>query len=301
VSSEAVEVNRELLGGWPLRGLVGEDTEVGGSLLIVAGSRSAPGAALLSATAALRAGAAKVQVLTVHSVAAGLALAVPELLVEGGDETGEGQLAPTAVATAQQMAQEVDVVLVGPGFMSPPAAADFCRALVPRLQNRLVVDALALAYFADRPERTSAEGRVIVTPNVGEVALALGVDESAVDGDQQDGASRLAQRHGVVVSSGGADSWIASPDGRMWRDRAGHPGLAAAGSGDTKAGVVAALFTRTDDAAQAAVWGGHIHGLAGERAARQVGPLGYLAREVLSQIPAVLDDLCRPASATSES
>jgi NAD(P)H-hydrate repair Nnr-like enzyme with NAD(P)H-hydrate dehydratase domain len=163
------------------------------------------------------------------------------------------------------------------------------------------VDALALAYFADRPERTSAEGRVIVTPNVGEVALALGIDDAAIDGSQHDRASQLAQRHGVVVSSGGADSWIASPDGRIWRDRAGHPGLAAAGSGDSKAGLVAALFTRTDDAAQAAVWGGHIHGLAGERAARQVGPLGYLAREVISQVPAVLDDLCRPTSTTGES
>jgi NAD(P)H-hydrate repair Nnr-like enzyme with NAD(P)H-hydrate dehydratase domain len=77
----------------------------------------------------------------------------------------------------------------------------------------------------------------------------------------------------------------------MWRDRAGHPGLGASGSGDTKAGVVAAFFTRTDDPAQAAVWGGHVHGLAGQRAAQQVGPLGYLAREVTTQVPAVLADL----------
>ncbi len=85
---------------------------------------------------------------------------MPELLVEGGDETEESELAPVAAATAQEMAKEVDVVLVGPGFMNPQAASDLCRALVPRLQNRLVVDALALAYFADCPAKSGAEGRV---------------------------------------------------------------------------------------------------------------------------------------------
>jgi hydroxyethylthiazole kinase-like uncharacterized protein yjeF len=292
VTSETVEVDRELLRSWPLPGLVGDDAEVRGSLLIVGGSRSAPGAALLSATAALRAGAEKVQVLTVRSVAGQLAVAVPELLVEGGDETEDGQLAPAAAATAREMAKEVDVVLVGPGFMNPQAGTDLCHALVPRLQNRLVVDALALAYFAESPNLATAEGRVIVTPNVGEVALALGIEESDLDGDAHHGAGRLAQRRDVVVSTGGAESWIAAPDERMWRDRAGHVGLAASGSGDAKAGLVAAFFSRTDDPAQAAVWGGHVHALAGERAARQVGPLGYLAREVIAQVPEVLADLC---------
>lgn len=293
MTSETVEVGRGLLRSWPLPGLDGDEAEVRGSLLVVGGSRSAPGAALLSATAALRAGAEKVQVLTVRSVAAQLAVAVPELLVEGGEETEDGHLATAAAATAQEMAKEVDVVLLGPGFMNPQAATDLCRALVPRLQNRLVVDALALAYFADSPDLATAEGRVIVTPNVGEVALALGIEEEDLDGDAHHGASRLAQRQDVVVSTGGAEAWIAAPDGRMWRDQAGHPGLAASGSGDAKAGLVAAFFARTDDSAQAAVWGGHVHALAGERASVQVGPLGYLAREVIAQVPTVLADLCR--------
>ena len=130
---DPVEVDDDLLRSWPLPGLAGDDTELG-SLLIVAGSRQAPGAALLSALAALRAGAGKVQVLTVRSAATALAVAVPELLVEGADETEDGQLAPAAAATAAEMAREVDVVLVGPGFMSPRAAADLCRECMPPTQ-----------------------------------------------------------------------------------------------------------------------------------------------------------------------
>jgi ADP-dependent NAD(P)H-hydrate dehydratase len=294
---EAVTVDQGLLRNWPLAGL-GEGEVGAGSLLIVGGSRVTPGAVLLSALAALRAGAGKVQVLTARSAAAALAVAVPELLVAGAEETEDGELDPGAVDQARELAKGVDVVLVGPGLMSPRAAVDFCRPLLPTLQNRLVVDALALAYFAERDaaDRALADGRVVLTPNTGEVALALDVAKDDLEGDEDQGAGRLARRHGAVVTAGGATTWIASPDGRRWVDRAGHPAMSASGSGDSKAGVVAAFFTRTDDPVQAAVWGGAVHALAGERAAQRIGPVGYLAREVVDEVPSVIADLCRPGS-----
>ena len=287
---DAEQVNEGLLRRWPLPDLT-DDTEGQGRLLVVGGSRQTPGAALLSAEAALRSGATKVQVLTVRSVATAMAVAAPELLVEGADETEDGELTSAAAYQAREMAQQNDVVLVGPGFMSPAAAADFGRALVAELTSRVVIDALCLAFLADEPEGPLAEGRAILTPNTGEVALALGVDEAELHGESDLGTSRLAHRHRAVVTSGGACTWVAAPDGRRWQDSAGHVGLAASGSGDTKAGVIAALFSRTDDAARAAVWGGHLHALAGERLAERVGPVGYLAREVASEVPAVLSDL----------
>jgi hydroxyethylthiazole kinase-like uncharacterized protein yjeF len=287
---DAVEVDESLLRRWPLPDATA-DGEDQGRVLVVAGSRQTPGAALLCSEAALRAGARKVQVLTVGSVATTLAVAVPELLVEGADETDDGELTPAAAGQARDMAKENDVVLVGPGFMSPSAAADFCRALLPPLTSRVVVDALCLAYFADEPEGPVADGRAILTPNSGEVALALGVEEVALQTDRDRGASRLAYRHRAVVTTGGSCTWVASPDGRLWRDTAGHPGLAASGSGDTKAGIIAALYSRTEDAARAAVWGGHLHALAGERLGERLGAVGYLAREVASEVPAVLSRL----------
>jgi ADP-dependent NAD(P)H-hydrate dehydratase len=294
-TAEPVDVDEQLLAGWPLAGLA--DGEVGGgSLLIVGGSRVTPGAVLLSALAALRAGAGKVQVLTAQSAAAALAIDVPELLVAGAPETDDGELDPAAAEQARELAQGVDVVLVGPGLMSPRAAVDLCRPLLPTLENRLVVDALSLAFFADRDagDRRLADGRVVLTPNTGEVALALDVSEDELEDDEDEGAGRLAERHGAVVTAGGATTWIVSPDGRRWVDRAGHPAMGASGSGDSKAGVIAAFLTRTDDPAQAAVWGGAVHALAGERAARRIGPVGYLAREVVDEVPAVIADLCRP-------
>jgi hydroxyethylthiazole kinase-like uncharacterized protein yjeF len=283
-------VDEQLLRDWPLPD-PDDDASGGGSLLIVAGSRRTPGAALLSAEAALRAGARKVQLLTPRSVATALAVACPELLVADADETDDGELSATAAGQALEMAQDVDVVLLGPGLMSLGAAVELSRALIPRLQSRVVVDALCLGYLADEPDRPVADGRAILTPNTGEVALALGLDEQHLQDDLDDAAALLARRHTAVVSTGGPCTWTASPDNRRWRDDAGHAGLGVSGSGDTKAGVIAALFTRTDDPAQAAVWGGHVHALAGERLAQRIGQVGYLAREVAAEIPTVLGDV----------
>ena len=119
------------------------------------------------------------------------------------------------------------------------------------------------------------------------------MDVEALDNDQDGGAARLARRANAAVTAGGPTTWVATPDGGPWKDPAGHRGLGVSGSGDVKAGIVAACFTRTGDPAQAAVWAGHLHARAGERLARRVGPIGYLARETAAEVPATLALLTR--------
>jgi hydroxyethylthiazole kinase-like uncharacterized protein yjeF len=262
-----------------------------GGVLIIGGGRRTPGAVLLSAEAALRAGAGKVQVMTVRSTATELAVAAPELLVAGAHETQDGEIAAASVGLARELAQDADIVLIGPGFMSPRAAVDLSRALLPTLTIRIVMDALSLAYLAAEPGVTFDDGQAVLTPNTGEVALALNVDAAELDSEQDAGAARLAHRTNATVTAGGSTTWVAAPDGRTWRDPAGYRGLGVSGSGDVKAGIVAACFTRTLDPAQAAVWAGHLHGRAGERLAQRVGPIGYLARETAAEVPAVMASL----------
>jgi hydroxyethylthiazole kinase-like uncharacterized protein yjeF len=278
-----------------LRDWVGRDAGLAdgprGQVVIVAGSRQTPGAARLAAEAAVRAGAEKVQVITVRSTATALAVAVPELLVAGVDETPDGEISASAFGVTVEMAEAADVVLVGPGFMSPQAAADLCRPLLPRLRGRLVVDALALSFLASEPSFTFAEGQAVLTPNTSEVGLALDVDPARLEEVADGGALRLARRSHAVVSSGGATTHTASPSGRVWKDPAGHPGLAASGSGDVKAGVVAAALARIADPEKAALWGAHVHARAGERVASTVGVAGFFAREVAAAVPQVLTSL----------
>jgi NAD(P)H-hydrate repair Nnr-like enzyme with NAD(P)H-hydrate dehydratase domain len=134
-------------------------------------------------------------------------------------------------------------------------------------------------------------GRVVLTPNPTELAIALHVEQDEVEGDEAGAARRLAEQARATVGLGGATSWVATPDGRLWEDESGGAGLGVSGSGDARAGVVAGLLARGADPAQAAVWASYLHGRAGERLAATVGRLGFLARELPPEIPRVIAEV----------
>lgn len=284
-------VTPALLRRWPLPGLQ-DDKESRGRVLVVAGSRSNPGAVLLAGEAALRAGAGKVQVVTVASVATQLAVAMPEMWVRGAAETEDGELAVEAAEIAAELAPECEAVLVGPGLGTPAQARALVERLVPALDTVLVLDALALAAVTEDPGVLShLAGRSLLTPNLHELSMTLGWEEAKVRDDPREAALRLAARTGAVVSSGGEVTWIVHPDGRSWRVEMGGPGLGMSGSGDTKAGVVAGLCARGAEPAQALLWGSYLHASSGDRLAAKLGPTGFLARELLQQVPQVLAEL----------
>ena len=104
-------------------------------------------------------------------------------------------------------------------------------------------------------------------------------------------ARRAAEHFRSVIALKGAETVIMSPSGETWCNRSGNVGLATSGSGDTLSGIIAGLAARGADPAQATVWGVYLHGSAGDRLAERVGPLGFLARELLAEIPALMADL----------
>ncbi len=114
------------------------------------------------------------------------------------------------------------------------------------------------------------------------------VDTDDVEDDIPTHVANLAQRARAVVVSGSATSGVAAPDGGLWRDESGSQGLGVSDSGDVKAGVIAGLLARGADPSQAAAWATYCHGRAGERLAGGVGINGFLARELLAEVPRVL-------------
>jgi ADP-dependent NAD(P)H-hydrate dehydratase len=287
------EVTPALLREWALPPPDG-GKEGRGRTLVVGGSRETPGAVLLAAEAALRSGAGKLQVATVASAAPGLALALPEALVRGLEETPDGAVAARAADRLAELAAGADSVLVGPGLADVREAGQLLRRLLPHLRAPLVVDALALSAVTEDPTCLSGcDGRVVLTPNPAELGETLGrPDRGDPDPDQlRRDALELAARAGAVVSVGGATAYVAAPDGRSWVDRSGGAGLGVSGSGDVRAGLVAGLLARGADPAQAAVWSAHLHGRAGERLASTVGRVGFLARELPPTVPAVLAEI----------
>lgn len=280
-----------LLRGWPLPDLQ-DDKESRGRVLVVGGSRSNPGGVMLSAEAALRAGAGKVQIVTVASVATHIAVAMPEVWVRGVPETDDGELAVEAAEVAAELAPECEAVLLGPGMGVPAQAQAVVSALLPELDTVVALDALAMAALTEDPSCLDhLSGRSVLTPNLHELAMTLGWEEGKVEQDPREASLRLAARTGAAIASGGAVTWVVHPDGRSWRVEMGGPGLGTSGSGDAKAGVVTGLCARGAEPAQALLWGTYLHASAGDRLAADLGSTGFLARELLQQVPQVLAEL----------
>ena len=282
-----------VLRDWPLPGVEG-GKESRGRAVVVGGSVQNPGALILAAEASLRAGAGKSQVVAPDPVAVPIGVAVPEALVQGGPVAGSGDLAPGASGFVAELCPEAEAVLIGPGLLDPAGAADLVAACVPHVSTVLVLDALGLAWVTPDPSRVrDFAGRCVLSPNLAELALVLGEDADAVEADQAGATLRLAAATGAVVTSGGTTTWIATPEGALWRAEDGGPGLGVSGSGDVKAGIVLGLCARGADPAQAAVWGAYLHGAIGGRLASRYGPYGYLSRELPAEIPQALLEVAR--------
>jgi hydroxyethylthiazole kinase-like uncharacterized protein yjeF len=288
---ERTLVTPEVLRGWQLPEPAG-GKNARGSILVIGGSTETLGAVLLAAEAAMRAGAGKLQVATVASLAPFAAQRLPEALVRGLPETDDGAIRAEAADAVRDLAEAADAVLIGPGMADQEQTQAFGERLFPHLSGPLVLDALGLAAVtADHACVHHLAGRVVLTPNPTEIAYALHADEDAIERDAAAAAVELAGGTRSVVGLGGAVSWIAAPDGRLWRDESGNAGLGVSGSGDVRAGITAGLLARGAEPVQAAVWAAYLHGRAGERLAASVGRLGFLARELPAEIPRALAEV----------
>lgn len=276
-----------LLRGWPLPD-PGSDKHSRGNVLVVGGAASTPGAALLAGVAALRVGAGRLKLAVAESTAVAVAVAVPEAGVTGLPQDESGAVLGAGADRLRASAGGIDVLLVGPGLDDAEQTAQLLAALVPMLGSDVpvVLDAYALGVLPGLADvRAALAGRLALTPNASEAARLLGVDE--VD-DFDAAVPEIAERFSAVVT---CRDVVAAPDGRAWRASSGYGGLATSGSGDVLAGAVTGLVARGAGLDQAACWGTHLHAAGGDRLAARVGSLGYLARELVEQLPLSMMEL----------
>lgn len=271
-------VGPAVLRAWPLPLPSEGDKNDRGCLLVAAGALQMPGAAVLAAVSALRAGAGKLQIATDESIATQVGTAVPEALVMGFGE-------------ALSYAEQADALVVGPGMLSEDTCGELVAQFVVQTEKPVVLDALALTALATRV--TDFKGRAVpplLTPHAGEMAALLSMRKETIESDPAHYARAAARKFGAVVVLKGAQTYIAAPSGDLYCNRAGTIGLATSGSGDTLAGIAGGLLARGLDPLAAACWSVHAHARAGDALMKKMG-VGFLARELPEQIPRVLRDL----------
>jgi len=258
-----------------------------GRVLVVGGAVETAGAVVLAGEAALRAGAGKLQVATVESRAAQVGVALPEALVRPLRQTSKGTIDPASSEDLLDLAAEAHAVLLGPGMAGERETREFVEGLAPHVSGRALLDALALSVIGGNPVAIG-ESPVLLTPNLDELAICLDVETTEVGRDPVSAARELARRTSAVVHGGGELSVTATPDGQVWLDNHGPPGIGVSGSGDVLAGVAAGLLARGAQPAQAAIWAAHLHAVAGNRLVARIGTVGFLAREIAAEIvPAI--------------
>jgi ADP-dependent NAD(P)H-hydrate dehydratase len=276
-------LDKTALSDHPLPPIVDGDKETKGRILIIAGSRDVPGAALLTATAAMRAGAGKLQVATVQSIAVQVGVAMPEAMVVGLAEDEAGGFAASSVEELRKRAEEADAVVAGPGMAQGEACTSLAIALL-KSESQLALDAALLHAL----EPTTSKQVPVLLPHAGELASLLDCDEGDIEADPIGCGVRAAQRYHAIVLVKGVDSHIVTLTGEAWKYSGGAPGLGVSGSGDVLAGIVGGLLARGTEPLNALLWAVWLHGEVGAKLAKKIGPIGFLAREIADQIPALL-------------
>jgi hydroxyethylthiazole kinase-like uncharacterized protein yjeF len=280
---------QSLLVNWPIQDPEGtSDKDERGALVVVGGARGTPGAVLLAGIAALRVGAGKLTIATVDAHADVLAVELPEAGVVALPTTETGAISSKAVDQVIETCDGVDAVLIGPGMADPDETRNLVREVIKGLDSDtvIVLDALGATCGALTDDLRSKAHQMVITPNAKEAGYLL----DDIDGDETDIARRLASRYGAIVLLG---SHVAAPDGACRSVPRGNPGLGTSGSGDVLAGAVTGIAARVGDPLTAALWGRSLHGAAGDRLEARVGAIGYLARELLDELPGCLRDLSR--------
>jgi len=260
----------------------------------VAGSEGKAGAAALSATAALRAGAGLVTLACPRSLAEGLDAKLTEVMVSPFPEVGQGQLAASGLREIQILAKDREVLALGTGLGTHPETRTLVPHLIQEASGPVVVDADGLNALVG--SLSGLQGRphdTVLTPHPGEASRLLEATTAEINADRLGAARELARKADCVVLLKGAASVIASPEGHTRINPTGGAYLAAAGTGDVLTGMVAACLGQGMEAMDAATLAAFLHGGSADRLAQRRGESGLLAGEIADELPACMQALRR--------
>ncbi|MFI5352045.1 MAG: NAD(P)H-hydrate dehydratase [Candidatus Binatales bacterium] len=267
-----------------------------GHPMVVAGSLGKAGAAILASRAALRMGAGLVTAAIPESVSAIVAGAQAELMTEPMPDRDGHFEGRESVALLGSLVGGKDALILGPGI----GLSDDTKQLVEwmitegaRPERPLLIDADGLNALAaiGCEILKRARGPVVLTPHPGEMGRLLGTSAAVVNADRISAARALAQSTGAHVLLKGARTVIAAPDGTTYINSTGNPGMGTPGMGDVLSGIVGALLGQKMKPLDALALGAFVHGDAADRVARRLGPVGYIAGDLIDELPRAMGAL----------
>ncbi len=257
-----------------------------GRVFVLAGSRGMTGAAHLASMAALRSGAGLVTIGIPDAIYLVIAKRESELMIRPFPSTNKGTLSLKGFSEIKRFCATQNVFAIGPGLSQHITTQKLIRKVLQATELSLVVDADGLNALKGHLKVLEAcRGRAILTPHPGEFVRVFGGKLDDSDVLRKKRALDVAQNHGVVIVLKGHRTVIAVPEGDYHINTTGNSGMATAGSGDVLTGVIAALIGQGLSHFEAACLGAHVHGLAGDIAAKKIGQVSMTAGDILRFLP----------------
>lgn len=258
-----------------------------GRILIVGGCSGMAGAPCLAANAAFRAGAGLVRMAVPETILNTCSILAPLATGTPLPASGVGSLVGTRFVLERllNLAEDNDVLVVGPGLGREPATAALIRELVAGSTKPVVLDADGLRALGPNPHiAPEVADRLVLTPHPGEFAALTGSDTRTVQSDRKAAAAEFVRTTGTVLALKGHQTVVCDRN-RLYVNTTGNPGMATGGSGDVLAGVIAALLGQKLAPYDAAVLGVCVHGLAGDIAAKKKGEVSLIATDIVDHLP----------------
>jgi ADP-dependent NAD(P)H-hydrate dehydratase / NAD(P)H-hydrate epimerase len=273
------------------------DTHKGtyGHVLAVGGSPGKTGAVALASLAALRTGAGLVSLALPQVLNAAMETKLTEVMTIPLPESEPGVLGVEAGKRLMEWLEGKSALIVGPGMGTHPETVRCVQEILRQVRIPTVLDADGLNAFATDPDRIrDTQAPLVLTPHPGELARLRHATTAAIQADRLAAAEETARSCKAVVVLKGAHTVIAEPEGTLYINVTGNPGMATAGSGDVLSGIIGALLGQGYTPSMAARIAVYTHGLAGDLAAAGLGERSLMAGDLIDTLPRAFQTLTHP-------
>jgi hydroxyethylthiazole kinase-like uncharacterized protein yjeF len=265
-----------------------------GHPIVIAGSRGKGGAAVLASRAALRTGAGLVTAAIPDCVADIVAGGQAELMTEPMPSREGHFAAGGTIARLCEMIEGKSAIAAGPGIGLSEDAEELIEFLItdgaaPERPVLIDADGLNAIAATGMEHLHKAKGPIVMTPHPGEMSRLLKISTAEVNQDRIGAVRWLIAQTGAYVLLKGSRSVIGGPDGTIYINSTGNPGMGTPGMGDALTGICATLMGQRMNPLDALALGAFVHGYAADRVARSRGAVGYIAGDLIEELPAALE------------
>ncbi|HZX11813.1 MAG TPA: NAD(P)H-hydrate dehydratase, partial [Acidobacteriota bacterium] len=221
-----------------------------------------------------------------------VARSMMELMTEPLAETSEWTLSEKALDQVKILLKGKDAVLIGPGISTHDSTSRLIMSLMPSIDVPAILDADALNILSSNPEALkSMSSPVVITPHPGEFARMTHTSTKEVVEKKLDLAPEFSKKYGVYLVLKGYRTIVATPDGKIFINPTGNPGMATGGSGDVLSGMIASLIMQGGDFLESVLASVYVHGLSGDIAVKERGEKSLLAGDIINFLPKAIMDM----------